>query len=243
MTSEARPAFYALEPGSWRDYFTLVHPPYTAWHLSYVAIGAALAPTFDAGRLGATLTAFFLAVGIGAHAFDELHRRPLGTRIPSTTLAALAVLSLLGAAAIGIAGAVAIDLWLLPFVVAGLFLVPAYNLELFGGRWHNDVWFALGWGAFPVLTGYFACAEKLSAEAWLAAGFATLLSTAQRQLSKEVRLIRRRAVAVSGTLELADGTQEQLTAERLVRAPERALAALAAASVTLAIALVVLRLD
>ena len=38
----SRPAFYALAPGGWRDYVTLLHPPYTLWHLSYVAIGAAL---------------------------------------------------------------------------------------------------------------------------------------------------------------------------------------------------------
>ena len=38
--TETRSAFYALEPGGWRDYVTLLHPPYTLWHLSYVAIGA-----------------------------------------------------------------------------------------------------------------------------------------------------------------------------------------------------------
>ena len=41
-----RPAFYALAPGGWRDYVTLLHLPYTAWHLSYVAIGAALTAAF-----------------------------------------------------------------------------------------------------------------------------------------------------------------------------------------------------
>jgi hypothetical protein len=73
----SRPAFYALAPGGWRDYVTLLHPPYTLWHLSYVAIGAALAPHVEVERLVATLVAFFLAVGIGAHALDELngHRR------------------------------------------------------------------------------------------------------------------------------------------------------------------------
>ena len=44
-----RPAFYALRPGGWRDLITLLHPPYTAWHLSYVAFGAAAAPELHAG--------------------------------------------------------------------------------------------------------------------------------------------------------------------------------------------------
>jgi hypothetical protein len=90
MSVEARPAFYALAPGRWRDYVTLLHPPYTLWHLSYVVIGAALAPDWRPTRLVATLAAFFLAVGIGAHALDELNGRPLSTQIPDRTLAALA---------------------------------------------------------------------------------------------------------------------------------------------------------
>src|SRR5207302_2834838 len=80
VTEDARPAFYALAPGAWRDYVTVLHPPYTLWHLSYVAIGAGLAPELDFRVLALTLAAFFLAVGIGAHALDELNGRPLRTR-------------------------------------------------------------------------------------------------------------------------------------------------------------------
>jgi len=50
VSSEARPAFYALAPGGWRDYVTLLHLPYTLWHLSYVVIGACLAPHVPAWR-------------------------------------------------------------------------------------------------------------------------------------------------------------------------------------------------
>jgi len=53
-----RPAFYAARSGGWRDWWTLLHPPYTAWHLSYVVIGASLAPRVDTGRLVATLLAY-----------------------------------------------------------------------------------------------------------------------------------------------------------------------------------------
>src|SRR6266571_5654746 len=104
QTREARPAFYALSAGGWRDYWTLLHPPYTAWHLSYVALGAAAAPRFDGGRLGATVLAFFLAVGLSAHALDELSGRPLRTRISDRTLRAIAIVGLGGAVAIGVLG-------------------------------------------------------------------------------------------------------------------------------------------
>jgi hypothetical protein len=240
--TEARPAFYALAPGGWRDYVTLLHPPYTAWHLSYVAIGACLAPTLYEGRLAAAALAFFLALGISAHALDELNGRPLQTRIPEGVLVGLTVVPLAGAVAIGIAGAVAFNGWLLVFVAIGLALVPVYNLELFGGAIHNGAGFALAWGAFPLLTGYFACAGTITWTALLAAAYATLMSYAQRVLSTPVRHLRRRVAGVSGTIELRDGGREPVTREALVAAPERALRAMAAANVALAAALLVLRL-
>jgi hypothetical protein len=240
-TSGARPAFYALSPGRWRDYVTLLHPPYTVWHLSYVAIGAALAPEWRPGRLAAALVAFLLAVGIGAHALDELNGRPLGTGISGRVLAAMAAVSIGAACAIGIAGAVAFEPWLLAFIAAGVFIVCAYPLELFGGRLHTDASFALAWGAFPLLTGYFAAAERLEAGAIVAAVFAALLSLAQRRLSTRVRMLRRRATSVSGAIELNDGRREPITRESLIGAPEAALRALAAATVALAVALVLLR--
>src|SRR6478736_4070978 len=99
-----RPAFYALRGGGWRDLVTILHPPYTAWHLSYVALGAAAAPAVHLDRLAAALGAFFLAVGVSAHALDELHGHPLGTALSDRTLRAVAVGGLVGAVAIGIAG-------------------------------------------------------------------------------------------------------------------------------------------
>ncbi len=227
MSSEARPAFYALAAGGWRDYVTLLHPPYTLWHLSYVAIGGALAPRMDWGVLGLTVLAFALALGIGGHALDELNGRPLRTRIPTATLVGLAVASIAAAAGIGIAVAVERDLWLLAFVGAGSFLVVAYNLELFGGLFHSDLWFALAWGAFPVLTGAFAVAERLRWDAVVAAAAATLLSLAQRTLSTPVRALRR------------GGGADATTVEALVAPLERALRLLTAATVALAAALVI----
>ena len=243
MRNAARPAFYALAPSGWRDYLTLLHPPYTLWHLSYPVLGACLAPRFSSARLGLVVGAFALAVGIGAHALDELHGRPLRTTIPARVLATLAALSIAGAAAIGIYAAFAYTLWLLASVAAGVVLVVAYNVELYGGRLHTDLWFALAWGGFPVLTGYFTEAERIRAEAILAALFAVLSSLAQRALSTQARSLRRRTRSVSGTIERADGTREPITVESLLAAPETALRALSAATIALAAALLVLRLS
>jgi hypothetical protein len=241
VSETTRPAFYALAPGGWRDYVTLLHPPYTAWHLSYVAIGAALAPAFRWDILWLALFAFFLGMGVAAHALDELHGRPLETRIGRRTLVVLAVVSLAGAAAIGIVAALRTSLWLLPFVAIGTFIAVAYNLELFGGKLHGDPWFSLCWGAFPLLATFFAAAETIRLEAVLAAAFAALLSHAQRRLSTPVRMMRRRATAVSGRIELSDGTVLPVTRETLTGEAERALRTLAACVVALALALVLMR--
>lgn len=238
----ARPAWYALETGGWRDYVTLLHLPYTAWHLSFVVIGGCLAPVVAWERLGAAVVAFGLAVGIGAHALDELSGRPLRTGIPSSILVALAVVSVGTASAIGVGGALAYEPWLALLVPVGIFLVLAYNLELLGGRFHTDLWFGLAWGGFPVICGYAAVAGDLSAAALLGAAFAVLLSLAQRALSNHVRFVRRRVAAVSGELELRDGGHEHIDADRLIAAEERGLRLLAAASVLLAAAMVAFRL-
>jgi len=238
---EARPAFYALERGGWRDYVTLLHPPYTAWHVSYVVIGGCLAPTVAWGRLGAAAAAFGLAVGIGAHALDERTGRPLRTAIPDGVLVALAVLSIAGACAIGLAGAATFRPWLALLVPIGLFLVLAYNLELAGGRFHDDLWFGLAWGGFPLLCGYAAVAGDLGVAAALGALFAVLLSLAQRALSSQVRLVRRKATAARGEIELRDGARSEIDAAWLLAPSERALRLLTGATIALAATLVAFR--
>jgi hypothetical protein len=242
LSIQTRPAFYALPAGGWRDYVTLLHPPYTAWHLSYVVIGGCLAPVTAWGRLGAAVAAFGLAVGIGAHSLDELSGRPLRTRIPDAVLVGLAAVSITGACAIGVAGAMAYEPWLALLVPVGLFLVLAYNLELAGGRFHSDIWFGLAWGGFPVICGYAAVAGEIGIAAVLGAIFAVLLSLAQRALSSHVRFIRRRTLAVRGEIDLRDGSVEPVDTELLTVPAETALRLLSAASIVLAAALVALRL-
>jgi hypothetical protein len=194
------------------------------------------------GRLGLTVLAFFLAMGIGAHALDELSGRPLQTTIPAPVLIGLAVASVSAACLIGLAVALDFSLWLVPLIACGAFIVPAYNLELFGGRFHSDLWFGLAWGAFPVLTAYVACAGTLRLTAIVAAAWATVLSLAQRRLSTPVRAARRELVSVTGVMELPDGRREPITPETLVAAPEAALRLLALSALLLAGALAALRL-
>jgi hypothetical protein len=244
--SEQRPAFYALRPGGWRDVITVLHPPYTAWNLANVCFGAAAAAQIHPDRFIATLAAFFLAVGISAHSLDELNGRPLKTELSDRTLIGLASVSLAGAIGIGVAGCIVVSATLIPFVLAGGFFVVAYNLELFGGRFHTAFWLAFAWAAFPALTSWwvntlsFASLKVDVAGALVAAGCFGLVSV-QRTLSTPVRRLRRKTLSISGEQRLDDGTVIPLTAAEISGPLDASLRGLSWAVVVLSIGLVVIR--
>jgi hypothetical protein len=243
MRDSLAPAYYTPRTGGLRrDVLALLHPPYTAWHLSYVLIGAGLAPSIDVTRLAATLLAFFFAVGISAHALDELHGRPLRTEIRGPVLAGAAVVGLLAAVALGVAGVSRVGIGLVPFIALGVLFVVAYNLELLGGRLHGDFWFALSWGAFPVLTAYFAQTGRISLGVVLVAAAAYAISYGQRSLSTPARLLRRRSRSVAGVVTLDDGSRIDLDESVLLRPLELALRAFAWGVLALGAGLVLVRL-
>jgi hypothetical protein len=237
--SELAPAYYASRAKGWRrDVLVLLHPPYTAWHLSYVLIGAGLAPSVHLMRLLATLVAFFLAVGISAHALDELRGRPLQTEIHAGILWSAALAGLAAAVGLGVAGVVIVGLGLLAFIAAGVLFVFAYNLELLGGRLHSDVWFALSWGAFPLLTAYFAQTGRLSIAAAIVAAAAFATAYGQRALSTPARQLRRKTRSVSGTMTMRDGTETPLDEHAMLGPLELVLRAFAWGTVLLGLGLV-----
>ena len=243
MSTGKTPAFYALgASGAWKDYVNLLHIPYTLWHLSYVVLGAALASTVHVDRLIGTVVAFFLAMGIGAHALDELNGRPLGTRIPRAVLIGMAVVSLTGALVMGTVAGLIATLWLFPFMAFGAFIAVAYNLGLWHDRFHSDYWFAFAWGAFPALTSYWIQSVNLTATVILLALACFTLSLAQRALSTQVRTIRRRTLNVAGTMEMTDGSIVTLDSSSMILAAERALVLLSVTVVVLAASLLAYRL-
>lgn len=250
MTGEPRvtPAFYARRGGRAADWWTLLHPPYTLWHVSYVVLGAAMAPVVDRTALVASMLAFFLAVGLAAHALDELHGRPLGTGIGDGVLRAVAGISLAGACVLGVVGAFFHGPTNWPLVTAvplGALLVVGYNLELFGGRLHDDRTFAWAWGGFPVAVGFLAQAPTLTWPVLAAAASATLAgvgtSHAQRRLSTPARDLRRRTADVTGAVRRLDGRVVPLDRTALLTPLEGALRALSWAVPAVAVAALLTR--
>jgi hypothetical protein len=239
LTSREKAAWYTLAPGRWADWVSLLHPPYTAWHLGYVLVGAGLAPHLSVGRLIATLVAFGLAVGVGAHALDELRGRPLGTSVPAPALVTVSSAAIGSAVVIGCFGIARVGWGLAAFIVVGVLLAVGYNLELWG--LHNDIVFALAGGSFPLLTAYFAQVGTLRPAAIAGAAFAFGLSRAQRALSNEARDMRRRVAEVSGEKIYRDGSRRVLSRESLLRPLEVSLVALSWSTCALGVGMVLSR--
>lgn len=239
------PAFYSrptfLRQPRVQQWWTLLHPPYTMLHLSLVTIGACLDGPVNAVKLAATVVAFLLAVGVGAHALDELHGRPLKTTIPTSHLATAAVVGLGTAVTLGIIGMFVVSAYLGIFIAVGVVLAVGYNLELLGGRLHTPTVMVLGWGAFPILTAYFAQHNALSLASLVVAGFGALITRLQQLLSTPARALRRRTQSVDGRIVRLNGTVAPITQASLLQPLERSLKTLCWAGVTLAAALLLLR--
>lgn len=232
----SQPAFYARTGSRLGDLVSLLHLPYTMWHLSYVVIGAAMAPRIDALRLTGTLVAFVFGLGIGAHALDELHDRPLDTRLSPTTLRILGWGGLAAGGAVAIAASFVISPVALAWGAGGVLLAAAYPLE-WSRSLHSTAGFAVSWGAFPVLVGYWAQTESLSFAVIVVAAAATALSMSQRALSTSARQVRRSATDAS-----AEIGHQHWDRAKLLSTWERPLRLLALAHVLLALGLLLAHL-
>lgn len=238
--TESRPAFYARVGTTRSDLLALLHLPYTGWHLSYVAFGAALAPDLSLVRLAGVLAAFGLGTGVAAHAFDEWNGRPLGTRLHDRTLLTLGIAGVAGGGGIAVLGAVAVSPWMLAWGAAAVVLMLGYTLEV-PRMLHSDTGFALAWGGFPVIAGYWVQTEGMSIAALLVAFAAVLLSLAQRRLSTPARFVRRRTMHASVSFETTTDVS-QWSREYLLSTWESPLKLMAGTSITLAVGLTVMRL-
>lgn len=241
----AGPAYYSqprfLRRPQWREWWTILHPPYTLLHLSLVTVGACLTAPVSASRLVATLGAFLLAVGVGAHCLDELHGRPLRTTMPSWKLVAGSIASLSGAVALGIVGCFIVNPYLALFIVVGVIIAVGYNLELFGGRLHTTTVVVIGWGGFPIVTSYYAQHDSLSLAVVPAAVFGTLVTLLQQQLSTPARDMRRRTTAINGTMLRLDGSSVPMSKQLILAPLEKSLKTLCWSGPALATSLVLAR--
>ena len=201
-----RKTWYFVAPGSkLGDVYNILHLPYTAMVLAFVLAGGVTAPQVHLDRIGAALAAYFVGLGIGAHALDQLELG--GSRyvemLSGRELAIMAVLGLCGAAAIGLYYALAVTAWLLPLIGAGLFFAVAYPLpsRMGNGLFHNELSFSFAWGFLPFVTGYFVESAMLTPFAIGAGAVAALAAAVEIRMSRRARAARKEglpAVAFEG---------------------------------------------
>jgi small-conductance mechanosensitive channel len=237
------PAWYSLRGKNFlADFLNLLHPPYTLWHLSYVLLGIALAPVIYEWRSVAVMLAFFLGLGIGAHALDETMGNPLQTKLSKTKLYLIGFSTLAAAVGIGLYYALTLSLLLLPLILVESFFAVSYNLEIFRKRFHTMLVFALSWGALPLITGYFVNALSLTPTIILVSAAAGLLTYVQRVLSTPARFVRRK-LWQSATKNDQQKTAPQFDGSaELVSVSEKALKGLTLMIFLLALALLLQRL-
>jgi hypothetical protein len=197
-------AYYARRGSRVADFWTVLHPPYTAWHLAYVAVGSALVPVINWPKLAIMLLAFFCGTGIAAHVLDELNGRPLQTGFSARELKIMAAGSLALSLVLAMILVELTSPLILLFYGVGVFFVLAYNLEWFNGLFHTDICFGLFWGAFPLLVGYWTQAGTVTPAVLISAGAALLLSLAQRSLSTPARFVRRKTEVGKAVFTVAD---------------------------------------
>lgn len=172
----------------------LLFLPYTGMVLAFTVFGAMLTEVIHWDRVAAILAIYFLALGIGAHALDALGSRetkPWGDMFSKRQLRLLAFVSVALAYAIGMPYMLgpAPLLWVVA-IVEGFFLL-AYNLEWFQGRFHTDGWFAISWGALPVLAGHVLQTNSISFAALLIAAAAAALSLVEITASRPYKRLKR----------------------------------------------------
>ena len=217
---------------------SLLHPPYTLWHLSYVLLGIALSPALFVDRSISVLVAFFLGLGIGAHSLDETMGNPLKTRLSKKTLYLIGFGALAMSIVIGIYYVLFLSLALLPFILIESFFAVAYNLEIFHGAFHSTFFFALSWGSIPFLTGYFVNSLSLTPSALIMAFGVAMLTVAQKSLSEYARFFRRKVPEVNA-LRLTSGGHLPTSSLELIHPAERALKALTITIFLFSIALLI----
>ena len=166
--------------------------PYSLMNASYVLIGSLLAPSVHFYRMAGMAVVYLLAVGVSAHSLDAMApNRPWGEFLTRGQLEALALASLVPALAVGLFYALAYAPLLIPVGIAELFFLLAYNLELFGGAFHSDLWFAASWGFLPVIAGFVVQTDAVSIPSLAGGAFGFFTAFVEISASRPYKALRR----------------------------------------------------
>jgi len=196
-------------PTKFRVFVGLLFLPYTGMCVSFTIIGSMIVGEIAWERVAAIALIYALALGVSAHVADTLgskKTKPWGTYFSKAQLLALMAGTLVAAYAIGVYYIMYfVPLLAIVAVLEGFFLF-AYNYETFGGRFHNNFWFAVSWGALPALAGYVMQENTVSILALAVSGLTGLASYAEIRMSRPYKQLKRGG----GDPELAERLESRL---------------------------------
>ncbi len=171
--------------------------PYTGMVVAF-AIWGSLVVDFTWERLIAICLLYFFALGISAHCLDAIgsKTKPWGF-LSKKRLWFVSLLSLGGAFVIGLYYAFLDSPLLIPIGIAETFFLLAYNLELFGGKLHNNASFVFSWGILPVLAGTAIQTNSITIETIGMAATAAILSYILIKTSSKYKELKRQSAEFS----------------------------------------------
>lgn len=182
-------------PTKFRVFVGLLFLPYTGMCVSFAVIGSLVAEDVSWDRVGAIALIYALALGISAHAADTIGskgKKPWGDYFSRKQLMLLAAACLIAAYALGTYYIIFFVPLLAPIAVLEGFFLLAYNLELFGGRFHTNFWFAVSWGSLPVLAGYVIQTNSIDILPVAVSAATGVISYVEIRLSRPYKELRRR---------------------------------------------------
>lgn len=161
--------------------------------ISFSIVGSLLSPTtimWD--RIVAIVIIYFAALGISAHAADNMgsKKKPWGDLFSNLELLIMLVCGLVVAYAIGAYYIIFYVPLLLPIAILEGFFLFAYNYEIWNGSFHNNIWFAISWGSLPLLAGYVMQTNSISYVPLLISTAAFLISYIEIKLSRRYKEFR-----------------------------------------------------
>jgi len=150
--------------------------PYTSIVICFAALGS-LSGQFEIERLAAICIIYFLALGVSAHLLDAIggKTKPWGD-LPKKKLWLISMIVLGIAFSIGMYYAfLDSPLLFVIGIVEGFFLF-AYNLELFGGKFHNNASTIFSWAILPVFAGSAIQTNSITIEAIMICGISSIIT-------------------------------------------------------------------
>jgi hypothetical protein len=168
----------------------MLYLPYTAIVTCFSILGALSGPN-ELERTIAIALIYILALGVSAHLLDAVggKTKPWGN-LPKKKIWIIALVSLGIAFSIGIYYAFLDSPLLFPIGIMEGFFLFAYNLELFGGKFHNKKTTVFSWGILPVFAGSAIQTNSISFEALIISVITSLLTLILISNSRPYKILK-----------------------------------------------------